>query len=151
MNAQNTERKLREAKAKQESKSILSFLDKLEKLHQTSKMRLFYKKVKEITTIKPKPTYVINNPSTRLDNPTFSKSQKEFLCFWRDYFENIFRKNKKWAFKPPAGKPDTWNTDVPLTMEEVERAIITISTRKRNKAPGSDEITNERLTTHPQN
>ena len=145
MEAQDIERKLREAKAKLESKSIHSFLDKLEELHQTSKMRLFYRRVKEKTTIKPKPTYVIHDPNTSLGNPTFSKSRNEFLCFWRDYFENIFKTSKKWKFKYPANKPDAYSIDVPLTMEEVERAMNTISTRKRNKAPGFDEITNEDL------
>ena len=83
MEAQDIERKLREAKAKLESKSIHSFLDKLEELHQTSKMRLFYRRVKEKTTIKPKPTYVIHDPNTSLGNPTFSNSQNEFLYIFR--------------------------------------------------------------------
>ena len=136
---------VREARAKQESKEMTAFLDQLENLHQISKMRLFYKKVKGKTKNKQNPTYVIHDPKTPLKNPTFSTNKMEFLNFWKEYYENIFKTTDLPDYQPPSNASPISSFDKPLTIVEVQSAINSVSSHKRHKAPGFDEITNEDL------
>ena len=136
---------MREERAKEESRQMLAFLDSIEELHQLSKMRLFYKKVKGKTKSHQKLTYVTHDPKTPVQNPSFSTNKMEFLTFWKEYFVKIFEATDLPDYHPPSNAPPVACFDKPLTIAEVERAIYSVSSRKRNKAPGLDEITNEDL------
>ena len=150
--AQTLENDLRKIKNAYETKSLLDLICRLEGLHQTQKMRLFYRKVKERTKPRTNPTFVIRNPDSPIKHPIFSTTKKEFINFWTRYLEKTFERpsnqftKETWDSSQPLvqlhlNKPSPHSSlDKPLTKAEVCMAIKSL---KGMKAAGLDEITNE--------
>ena len=137
--ATNLEEKLREVRIQHKTKSILSFLDKIESLHQVSKMRKFYEEVKK-KTVEPKdPSFVIWDPNSSDKRPTFSSTALEYRENWARYLERTFAKSTCPPFV--ANKDDhCQKQDDPIKTEEITKAINDL---KNLKAAGMDGITNE--------
>ena len=137
-----------------ETKSLLDLISRLEGLHQVQKMSLFYRKVRERTESVTNPTFVIHNPDSPKDQPTYSTTKEEYINFWTCYLEKTFKQapthgtQKTWDLSnpqtemypikaPPQPQP---SLDKPFSISEVFMAIKSL---KNLKAAGIDEITNE--------
>ena len=98
----SSENKVQEARRKHHKKILLDFLDKLESLDQVSKMRTFYDKIRTKTNTAIDPLFVIADPYSPVETPSFSSSKKEYLEYWAKYMEKTFAHNKPIpTFKTP--------------------------------------------------
>ena len=152
LRAKALERDLRLKRETFESKMLLKLVVRLESLHQVQKMRLFYKKVKEHTNPITNPIFVIHNPDSLPNNPTYSTTREDYLNFWKKYLEITFgsaanntdnhkpRNSSNWMLENKKSDSSQSELDKPLAGSEVGLAIKTL---KNMKAAGLDEITNE--------
>ena len=85
-----------------ETKSFLDLISRLEGLHQVQKMSLFYRKVRERTESVTNPTFVIHNPDSPKDQPTYSTTKEEYINFWTCYLEKTFKLLPPMVLKKPA-------------------------------------------------
>ena len=134
------ENRIREARTQYQRKTLLDFLDKLESLDQINKMRTFYAKIRKKTKNIIDPSFVIWDPNSPRENPSFSSTKDEYLEYWVRYMEITFEHNTIATFRTPMNCTFSIKQDSPLGKEEVKNAINML---KNLKAAGVDEITNE--------
>ena len=152
LKAQVLERTLRKATDAYETTALHDLIFRLEGLYHVQKMRLFYKKVKERTSPKSNPTFVIRNPNSLDTRAIYSTTKEEYLNFWTMYLEKTFACEYPIISYPMKGVPRSpsllhlnkccpqSDMNKPLTKAEVCSAIETL---KNLKAAGLDEVTNE--------
>ena len=134
------EKQLIEARESYQLKCYLELLAELENLHQISKMRLFYRKIRENTKRASDPQFVIHNPNATIKNPVFSSTKSDFLKYWLKYLTKVFAKKDFPAFIFPKNVQSGQSEENPLARSEVKSAIQLL---KNLKASGFDEVTNE--------
>ena len=154
LKAQVLERTLRIATDAYESAALLDLIFRLEGLYQVQKMRIFYKKVKERTSPKTNPTFVIRNPNSPDTQAIYSTTKEEYLNFWTMYLKKTFAREHSNTSNPIEGVPRSLSVmhlnkrfslsgmNKPLTKAEVWSAVVTL---KNLKDAGLDEVTNEDL------
>ena len=138
--AHKLEKCMSEARIKYHTENLIKFLDELESLHQVVKMRKFYREVKKKTTEPKDPTFVIWNPISRKENPSFSKTKAEYLENWAIYLEKTFSNaGVETDSRYPTSKVSSPSQDYPIANRELINAMNDL---KNMKAAGIDDITN---------